>query len=213
MTALYACVTDGFLPDGAHTLLPAWRRERMEKIRNPDGRRESLCAGLLLSYALRRHGMDPMEPVKLLPAGKPVLSGHKDMFFSLSHSGKYVLCAVGGHSVGTDVQEARPVNMSIARRFHPSEQAWLFSFPEEERYKALFRLWTRKEAWVKAVSGDRMLTLSEADVIHPVPGLYFRDYTLAGGYAAALCCFDPALPEEITEISTPALLGKEEEGK
>ena len=98
------------------------------------------------------------------------------------------------------------MKLSTARRFHPAERAWLEQQPEDVRTEAFFRLWTRKEAWVKAVSADRMLTLSETDVIHPIEGLSFRDHTLAGGCPASLCGADAALPENIIVISPSELL-------
>ena len=193
MTELFICdraETSEPLPESALALLPPWRRERTERLRREEARQESLWAGLLYAYALRRRGVDPMAAVELLPAGKPVLAGRDDLFFSLSHSGRYVLCAVGEKAVGADVQISRPWRGSMERWFHPEERAWLATIPEEERQRAFYRLWTRKEAWVKAVSGERMLSLSETDVLRPIPGLCFRDYTLPGGYAAAMCSAD-----------------------
>lgn len=206
MTELYVLDREGVtLPDAAAARLPVWRREIFERLKNEKARQESLCAGLLYAYAVERRGIPRGAMVEFLPAGRPILAGRSDAWFSLSHSGRYVLCAVSGKSVGADVQELRDVRMSIARRFHPEERAWLDSLPEEERNAALFRLWTRKEAWVKAVSGDRMLSLSETDVIHSVPELVFRDYTLPGGYAAAVCA---AEGEELPppEMVSPAAL-------
>ena len=131
------------------------------------------------------------------------------MFFSLSHSGGCVLCAVSDHPVGADIQELREVKAGIARYFHRRERDWLMSLLEDERQAGLFRLWTRKEAWVKAVSGDRMLTLSESDVTHGLPGLHFRDYAIPGGYAAAVCGEDPALPDSIEEIPLRVLTARD----
>lgn len=204
MTKLYAFdCEDEPLPEQLAVRLPAWRLERFERLKNAQARQESLSAGLLYAYAMRSNALDPEAPVTILPAGKPV---REDVYFSLSHSGRYALCAVGDGPVGADVQIQRPIRLSVSRRFHPDEQAWLARQPENERQEALFRLWTRKEAWVKAVSGQRMLTLSEADVLHPMPELYFRDYSLPGGYAAALCAADADLPNETQYITRRQLL-------
>ena len=213
MTGLYLLERSGEpFSEALAKKLPPWRQERLAALKNPTARQESLCAGLLLACALERHGLDPALPVALLPAGKPVFSGRANAFFSLSHSGRYVLCAISDRPVGADVQQMRPVNPSIWRRFHPDEQAWLSMLPEQERQAGLFRLWTRKEAWVKAVSADRVLSLSEADVIHGLQGLRFRDYAPPGGYAAAICGADAALPDTLTTISARELAaGTEEE--
>ncbi len=186
MTELYLFDgEEGPLPEEAERLLPAWRRERLAPLKNPSARRESLAAGLLWRYAMKKRGLSPEAEVIRLPAGKPVLAASDAAWFSLSHSGRYVLCAVSDRPVGADVQEPRRVSASVERFFHPAERLWLDGAGERER--AFFRLWARKEAWVKAVSADRMLSLDEADVIHPLPGLYFQDFELPGGFQAALC--------------------------
>lgn len=184
------------LPEELSAFLPPWRRERTERLKNADSRQESLSAGLLLGHVMDRWGISPWEPVMVLPAGKPVFAGREDIWFSLSHSGRYAMCAVSHQGVGADVQKLRHVNLSMARRLHPEERDWLSRQRPEEWEDAFFRLWTRKEAWVKTVSGERMLSLSETDVIHRLPGLCFRDWVLPGGYRASVC----AREEEISEI-------------
>lgn len=185
------------LPEELMLFLPPWRRERTERLKHPPARQESLAAGLLLGCVMARWGLSPWEPVATLPAGKPVFSGREDVWFSLSHSGRYALCALSTQRVGADVQLMRPVNLSMARRLHPEERDWLSRQAEEEREDAFFRLWTRKEAWVKAVSEERTLSLSETDVIHRLPGLTFRDWALPGGYRASVCAREESIPEII----------------
>lgn len=175
------------LPESCLEGLPPWRRERTERLRNPAARQESLAAGLLLGYAMDRWGISPCEPVSVLPAGKPVFARRPEVHFSLSHSGRYAMCAISTQPVGVDVQQMRKVNLSIARRLHPGEREWLSAQPAAEQETAFFRLWSRKEAWVKAVSRERTLSLDETDVIHRVPELWFWDWELPGGYRAAVC--------------------------
>lgn len=196
MTEVYLFCGEGcVLPDEAVSLLPDWRRQRCNRLRREESRQESLRAGLLYVYALEQWGVDPASVVTILPAGKPVLAGRKDVFFSLSHSGNWAMCAVSNKPVGADIQRLRPVKSTMARRLHTQEQAWLEATPPEAWEPEFFRLWTRKEAWVKAVSEGDMLSLSAVDVIHPVTGLYFQDYTFPGGYQAAIC----ALEEDICQ--------------
>ena len=205
MTEAYILdMTGAAPPENAADLLPPWRRERYERLKNERARAESLWAGLLYAFALRRRGLDPAAPVDLLPAGKPVLRGSGSAHFSLSHSGRYVLCAVSCRPVGADVQQLRPARAAIANRLHPGERAWLDGQPAGAWQAAFFRVWTRKEAWVKAVSRERMLSLSEADVLAPQPGLAFRDFTLPGGYAAALCGGEE--PPDLTWLTDKEIL-------
>lgn len=195
MTEVYVFCRGGEpLSEEEAARLPRWRRERLESLRYPPARQESLCAGLLYAFALNRLGLSPHEPVSFLPAGKPVFAARNDLYFSLSHSGVYAVCAVSEKPIGADVQAVRPVKLSIARRLHPQERDWLSRQPQLEQTEAFFRLWTRKEAWVKAVSGPRTLSLSEADVIHRLPGWHFRDYALPEGFRAAVCAQETDIP-------------------
>lgn len=199
MTRIYLFCGEGApLPEAAAALLPPWRRQRLEALRAPGPRQESLRAGLLFSLAMEKQGLSPGEPVRILPAGKPVLAEREDVYFSLSHSGDWALCALGDKPVGADVQKRRKVSLSLARRLHPAEAEWLLQQPEDRREEAFFRLWTRKEAWVKCESGPRVLSLSETDVIHPPAGRFFRDWAPGEGYAAAVCAREAETAEPVT---------------
>lgn len=186
--------------------LPPWRRERTEKLRNPAAGRESLAAGLLWTLAMVRWGIDPAEPVTVLPAGKPVFASRRDIWFSLSHSGQYAMCAVSTEPVGADVQQMRQVKLTIARRLHPGERAWLESVDPARQNGEFFRLWARKEAWVKAVSKGQMLSLSQTDVTADPPGWRFEDYTLSGDHRAAVCLREGEAVSPLTVLTTEELL-------
>ncbi len=179
--------------------LPPWRQERTARLKNAIARQESLAVGLLWCYGVEKRGWSRAEPVSLCSAGKPVFS-KSAVHFSLSHSGRYAMCALSEERVGVDVQELRQVKPSMARWLHPQERQWLESWPPERQTEAFFRLWTRKEAWVKAESGERMLSLGETDVIHPLPGYEFMEYALPFGCRAAVCAREriPAEPVFVT---------------
>ena len=91
------------------------------------------------------------------PYGKPFLSPYdrqKSLHFNLSHSGNKILFAfTSACSVGIDVEKIDPdMNvLDIAHRFFAdSDYQELLTLPEEDRYQAFFRAWTRKEACIKA---------------------------------------------------------------
>lgn len=88
--------------------------------------------------------------------GKPQLAGaHAGALeFNLSHSSSRALLAVTTRgAVGADIEAIRPMEdmRSIAERhFAAEEQRALFALPEVEQLAAFYRLWTRKEAYIKA---------------------------------------------------------------
>ena len=185
-------------------LLPRWRRRRLERLRYAPAREASLGAGLLWRYVMERHGVQPEEPVRFLQAGKPVFAQRDDLHFSLSHSGPYAMCAISSDPIGVDVQQIKPIHMSVARRFHFRERDWLAEQPRDQQNHAFFRIWTRKEAWVKAVSQDQLLSLDQEDVMHGLDGWQFGEYDLGDEYVAAVCA------RQGQELAEPTVLTTED---
>ena len=196
--------------EGAH-YLPRWRRRRLERLRYAPAREASLGAGLLWRYVMERHGVHPEEPVRFLQAGKPVFAQREDLHFSLSHSGAYAMCAISDGQIGADVQQIKPVHMSVARRFHFRERDWLAEQPHDEQTRAFFRIWARKEAWVKAVSRDQLLSLDQEDVIHGPEGWQFGEYWLDDEYLATVCARQGESLQPPVVLKMEELLAKFEE--
>lgn len=79
--------------------------------------------------------------------GKPYFSNCDHLYFNLSHSGEYAACVLADHEVGVDIQKvqgAAAVRRIAPRILHAGEAA----YREEE--SMLYRIWTIKEAYVKA---------------------------------------------------------------
>ena len=141
--------------------------------------------------------------------GKPRLGGECGQGrwrFNVSHSGSLWACAVSLYrEVGLDVEAVRPERAveSITRRyFSPAEAAALLALPEGERSGAFHRIWTRKEAWLKARGFGITVPLDSFEVSHgagdarlvatrPDPSEAARwtllDLDLGPGFAGALC--------------------------
>jgi 4'-phosphopantetheinyl transferase len=83
--------------------------------------------------------------------GKPEIAG-APLRFNISHSGALALIALAQVEVGADIELPRPRRTdAIARRFFaPGEIERLFALDDEQRRDAFFRLWTCKEAFLKA---------------------------------------------------------------
>ncbi|WP_249416291.1 4'-phosphopantetheinyl transferase superfamily protein [Streptomyces sp. TS71-3] len=86
------------------------------------------------------------------PHGRPAVAG-SDLHFSLSHSGSLALVALASVTVGADVEKMPGLKVAdqTAEMLHPDETAELAAFPDSERAAAFGRVWTRKEAYLKAL--------------------------------------------------------------
>lgn len=103
--------------------------------------------------------------------GKPRLDGaqaHLGLQFNLSHSG--FLGLVGWswrRAIGVDIEQWRAMHDEAAlvrRYFSPYEITAYEALPAAERRQAFFEIWTRKEAFVKAVGRGLALPLDSFDV-------------------------------------------------
>lgn len=72
-------------------------------------------------------------------------------FFNLSHSGDFVMLAISDTPIGCDIERLHKAILS-RHVFHPNELSLLLSQPEgTARNQAFLRLWTAKEAFLKAI--------------------------------------------------------------
>lgn len=108
------------------------------------GRR--LLRGILSGWMGRDTSLVPIE---VTSTGKPVLRGGEMLRFSISHSRDRVIAAFSASDVGIDLEWERPVDAhALATRYFSPEEAALVEIPEN--YGHFFRLWTCREAAVKA---------------------------------------------------------------
>lgn len=105
--------------------------------------------------------------------GKPALAGaaaSSGLQFNLSHSGGLGLVGWSwGRDIGVDVEVWRSLRdeAALVRRYfsHNEVAAWE-ALPAAARHEAFYNLWTRKEAYVKALGRGLGLALDSFDVSH-----------------------------------------------
>ena len=204
MTKLYALDLRYYENGAWRDLLPKLspeRRQRALACRFEPDKMRIVCAGYLLQQALERAGI-PAEAQIFAENqwGKPYLKNHKDIHFSLSHSGIWAVCAVSDEKVGVDVELPR-CTMAMAERFFRKEE--LEGLEALDRYHqrdALNRLWTSKEAFLKMLGKGLTLPLDSFTVRLGDTAALQQDYTelpyrlheyRQGLYRICLCCTDP----------------------
>ncbi|GAA3465981.1 4'-phosphopantetheinyl transferase family protein [Nonomuraea roseola] len=197
-------------------LLSGAERERALAFADPAERRRYVVAHAALRTVLGGlcgvpadrlgFGRDGSGRPCLLPLGRRPVPD-----FNLSHSGAWALVATAppGVRVGVDVERVRGFDhLELARRFYqPEEVARLRAAGPD----GFFRLWTAKEAYVKAsgagLAGMSDVLVREGSATHATvlsrsarfPECRVRWLDVAPGYAAALVT--TAL---VTTASTPA---------
>jgi len=82
--------------------------------------------------------------------GKPFIIGRENVFFNLSHSGEYVVCAVSDREIGVDIEKRAKARMEVAERFfHEREVRALRPLSEMDRDRLFFDYWAVKESFLK----------------------------------------------------------------
>ena len=138
------------LPLSRRTLryVSASRREKVERMRHPEDRKRSLTAELMLRCAASRICGIPPRNLTIAngPYGKPYLPDVTDFHFNLSHSGQYVVLAIGHLPLGVDVERMQPMEdtmKSIAARFFTDrEYRVLLSKSGDALCRTFYTLWT-----------------------------------------------------------------------
>lgn len=140
----------------------------------------------LLRVALGRAGWDQGAEIRLSPRGKPLFA-RPDRWLSLSHSGRYALCALAEEPVGVDIEVVRPHRPGLPQySLSPGElEEW------DGSWEDFCRLWTLKESWCKR-EDTPLYPPRKVPVPPPCP---HRSYEGAG-WRAAVCCHGRP-PEEI----------------
>lgn len=145
---------------GVRDLLSPEERERAARFRLPRDRDRFIAAHVCLRQILSRYAGGRPERLRLAtgPFGKPRLDaqpGSGRVEFNLSHSGGIALYAFAeGRRVGIDVERVLPVEADDERFsglwLSEAELAEITAMGADDRTRAFYSLWTRKEAFLKA---------------------------------------------------------------
>ncbi len=157
--------------DRLDEVLSPSERETAHRFRHIENRRTYELAHGLLRHILARYlGSDPASlEFSREEYGKPRLTV-RYLTFNLSHSGDRVAIAVARSEVGLDLEKVNIEQIDIDlihACFTTSEQRWLEQGTNDP-WRGFFRLWTLKEAVLKADGRGLSIRCHEA-VLHMSP--------------------------------------------
>ena len=201
-------LADEKLYEKAYSLIPEYRKVKVDKMKMRENKLQTVTAGLLLNYAVgkwRNRVNEECDSVyyenvdifSVMEAnnqcfdyeiaynsqGKPYFLSNREIFFNISHSSNYVACVIGDRPVGIDIEKARKGRQNLAKRFFDiSEAEWIKECDSDQRF---FRIWTLKEAYGKA-TGQGVLDILDKIV-----------YRLEKGKMSAYMC---GVPQNFTIV-------------
>lgn len=175
-------------------LLPSERRERVLRLKQPEKRREVLCAYMLLRLALReRYQWREFPAICRSAQGKPCFPEHPEVHFNLSHTAGAVLVGLSDQPVGVDIEKLRPVSRRA-----------MYALAGVTTEEAFFRSWVRREARVKRTgAGVAAMLRSEAPLRQ---GEAYYEMETFPGYVAGVATGDGERPDKVRRYSLEEVL-------
>ena len=152
------------------------RKEKVLRCKNDVDKQRSLLAGILLYFGLENDRFA------------------KQVFYSISHSGNYVVCVLSDRRVGIDIEnklrsvfsQGKEAQLDkIAKKcLTMGEEIRYQTCEESEKAELLLQLWTRKESYSKAVGKGLGMDFSTIDT-EKIDERYWSDW-LEKGYFCSL---------------------------
>lgn len=173
-----------------YELMSEDKRQRVDKFRLNDDKKRTVVGEMLVRKAIsKRFSVSPESIVfGTKENGKPFA---KDIpiEFNISHSGNMVVCAVSDSPIGIDIEQIRPVDLSVAKRIcteneliyifgkNPETSEFKISY-DKEILRRFFKIWTIKEAYAKNIGTGIKSIKSDSSKIS-AKTFYFDDYVLS----------------------------------
>ncbi|MEQ8474589.1 MAG: 4'-phosphopantetheinyl transferase superfamily protein [Fulvivirga sp.] len=146
-------------------MLPLKMIEKNKRYVRWQDKHAHLYGKLLLLEGLKSYNLqhDILRKVKYNSYNRPYLPGKID--FNISHSGKYVVCALGVNvRLGIDIEEIKPIDFNDLKSVMTNDQ-WLKILDNNKPFECFFNYWTMKESVIKADSRGLSLPIQGLDKI------------------------------------------------
>ncbi|WP_074409450.1 4'-phosphopantetheinyl transferase family protein [Aquimarina megaterium] len=174
------------------SLLPPDLRKKNSQYLRWQDRHAHLFGRLLLIKALKNCDIENniWDLIAYSAHKRPYLTMN-EYDFNISHSGDYVICAIGKNiRLGIDIEEHRKRNLKDFRNLMTADQ-WDEINNASCPLNAFYKYWTIKESVIKADGRGFYIPLNELEVknntVHFDDKLWFvNDFVFTKGYSVAL---------------------------
>ncbi|WP_034328790.1 4'-phosphopantetheinyl transferase family protein [Alkaliphilus transvaalensis] len=196
------------------------KRIRIKKFYHLMDLKRSLIADILVRCEIRKKVglLNQAINFEVNSYGKPYLKGIDDFYFNISHAGDWVVIACDHATLGVDIEEIKPVDLAIAKRFFSNEEYKdLIAIEKASQLDYFYKLWALKESFIKAVgrglsipldafsfklNGDDIKISFNTVEDYTNKNYYFKMYNIDAKYQMALCTSQrDASPEEVNLIN------------
>lgn len=186
------------------------KRERLLRFYNWEDLHRGLFADLLVRKALiEKVNVNNKEiSFSANEYGKPHCEFLDNFHFNVSHSGKWVVCAIDSNPIGIDIEKISPIDLDISKNY--------FSNREHENlmrsnnpFEYFFTLWSLKESYIKFIGKGLSHPLNSFSIVFAnnskinievdtriLESTFFKQYDVDKDYKMAVCCSHSDMPEQ-----------------
>lgn len=160
----------------------------MISMTNTDKKQLHSYAHKMLREALKLRNVNYTEytPIIKNDMGKPSLAERPDIHYNLSHAEGIAACMISDYECGIDCEKVRDFRPNVIKRvFSENEKKMFEDTPDSEKALLFFKLWTLKEAYVKAIGigisypmDKAEFSFSENGITSNIDGCRFRQYII-----------------------------------
>lgn len=159
-----------------YSLMNVDKKKRVDRYRFFEDKKRTVAGEMLARQAIAE--WCSVTPENIIFAigeyGKPYTE-NLDAEFNISHSGNMVICAIDDKLIGIDIEQIRPIDLTVAKRICTDEELLcLFGHtPTDEDFTytsdttiltRFFELWTAKEAYGKCIGYGILHNSAKEDI-------------------------------------------------
>lgn len=143
--------------------LPDAAKKKVKAFRNWQDAERSLAGNMLLLHGLKSMGRnDLLSDIQFSEFQKPYIN--TGVNFNISHSGQYTICAISETiKVGIDVEEIKDIPLADFDDLFSAEE-WNNVISAGNKLRAFYTLWTKKEAFLKAIGSGLNVPLNKVNI-------------------------------------------------
>lgn len=195
------------------SFLPKEKRDKIRKFLKYEDSLRSLLGDILVRNILSSKLKISNEKLVFSKNeyGKPYLKNSDEIYFNISHSGEWVVCAFDDSDIGIDIEKIYPIDYDgIAKSFFsPKECKDLYAKLESERLSYFYDLWTLKESYIKSdgrglsapLDSFSIRIVNNSIIVETkelLKDCFFGQYDIDSNYKMAICTSKKEMPQGVT---------------
>ena len=146
----------------AYQIISKQRRDKVDKLKFINDKKLSILSEVLLKKALTDLNIDINFELTYNKYQKPYLYNN-DIYFNISHSVEYAICAISKDEVGCDIEYIKDIDMRIANKFFTNNE-YNTIINSNNHLDTFYRIWTLKESFMKNLGLGFNLELNDFEI-------------------------------------------------